>query len=204
MPDSLDKLSRYFAKLPGIGPRQARRFVYALLREDKDMVREFGRLISELPGSVKTCPECYLFHSDKSDICRYCRDDARDNTTLMILEKDVDVAPIEKTGWRGRYFFLGGNAPLTSEQLPRAKELIETLHKKKSLGLSEIILGFSATPEGEHAADLARALIRDALSGEHAIHVSLLGRGLSFGAELEYADTSTIAEAIENRKENFS
>jgi recombination protein RecR len=204
MPDALDKLARYFAKLPGIGPRQARRFVYALLHEDPATLVEFGRLLTELSGSVQACPSCFLFYSEKSKLCRYCRDETRDNTTLMLLEKDVDLQAVEKSGWRGRYFFLGNSAPLTSNILPRTEELRKTLRTRAQEGLSEVILGFSATPEGEHAADLAREVIRDTLFENERVRISLLGRGLSFGSELEYADTSTIAEAIENRKENFS
>jgi recombination protein RecR len=115
------------------------------------------------------------------------------------VEKDQDLAALERTGaYRGRYFVLGGTLTLSGKGAIRERELIERVERRSAQGLEEIILALSATSEGEHTADH----LRERLSPlrEH-VKLTILGRGLSTGSELEYADSPTLSSALANRKE---
>lgn len=197
--DRVDELARAFERFPGIGPRQAKRFVYHLLATNVNDRNRLSDLIARIGESVKQCPECMRFWSGSGELCNYCADPQRDDSMLMVVEKDQDLAAIERTGaYRGRYFVLGGVLTLSGKGAIREHELIERVERRSAHGLAEIILALSATSEGEHTADH----LRERLSPlrEH-VKLSVLGRGLSTGSELEYADSPTLSSALQNRKE---
>jgi recombination protein RecR len=117
----------------------------------------------------------------------------------MIIEKDQDLVAVERTGtYRGRYFVLGGVLTLSGKGAIRERDLIRVVEARANAGLSEIVLALSATSEGEHTADRVREVLAP-LRG--SILISELGRGLSTGSELEYADSTTLSAALQNRKE---
>ncbi|MDB5237708.1 MAG: Recombination protein RecR [Parcubacteria group bacterium] len=197
--DRVDDLSRAFERFPGIGPRQAKRFVYHLLATNVNDRNRLADLIARIGEDVKQCRECMRFWSGAGDLCNYCSDPHRDDSILMVLEKDQDLVAMERTGiYKGRYFVLGGVLTLSGKGAIREKELIERVERRSSEGLAEIILALSATSEGEHTADH----LRERLSPlrEH-VKLTLLGRGLSTGSELEYADSPTLSSALQNRTE---
>jgi recombination protein RecR len=121
---------------------------------------------------------------------------------LFVLEKDVDVENVERSNYRGVYFVLGGAIPLGAEEPEkhiRIPELLKRAQAEASEGtLKEIILGLSATTEGDHTRDILAEKLRT-LAEVHAIKISALGRGLSTGSELEYADPDTISNALSSR-----
>ena len=122
----------------------------------------------------------------------------------MVIEKDVDLAAVEKSGaYHGRFFVLGSLIPLKEIRSPVVSPRIAELKMKIENGaangiLKEVIIALSATPEGDHTA-LERKLFLKPLQEKHGIAISSLGRGLSTGSELEYADKETIAYALKNR-----
>ena len=118
----------------------------------------------------------------------------------MIVARDSDFETIEKSGaYQGLYFILGGTVPLMdSEPEKRIRLQVLLEHISNSSTVSEIILSFNTTPDGEHTANIVRNAIQ-ALSLSRPITVSILGRGLSTGAELEYVDSETIRSAFKNR-----
>ncbi len=197
--DRVDELARAFERFPGIGPRQAKRFVYHLLATNVNDRSRLADLIARIGESVKQCPECRRFWSGTGERCNYCSDAARDDSTLMVLEKDQDLAAIERTSaYHGRYFVLGGVLTLSGKGAIREKELIERVERASLGGLTEIILALSATSEGEHTAEY----LRERLSPlREQMKLTVLGRGLSTGSELEYADSPTLSSALQNRKE---
>ncbi len=149
------------------------------------------------------------FNGSSASICNYCSDKTRDDTQLILVEKDQDLAAVERAGtYRGRYFVLGGVLTLTGKGIIREKELLRRVekHLQKNLpaeggsasGRKEIVLALSATSEGEHTADRVRELLMP--SRDH-LKVSELGRGLATGSELEYSDPETLRAALTNRKE---
>ncbi|HCG99948.1 hypothetical protein A3J11_02575 [Candidatus Kaiserbacteria bacterium RIFCSPLOWO2_02_FULL_55_12] len=198
--DHIEELSRALARFPGIGPRQAKRFVYFLLANPAGERATLAELITSLGKSVHQCPDCLRFYNGTTaTVCNYCTDKARDDAQLMIVEKDQDLAAVERAGtYKGRYFVLGGVLTLTGKGAIREKELLQAVEKRLKNNLKEIVLALSATSEGEHTADRVRALLapyRD------QVKISVLGRGLATGSELEYSDAETLRAALTNRKE---
>ncbi len=201
--DSPRRLEEIFAHFPGIGPRQARRFVYYLLSKSPSFISEFTSLVEEVRKASSTCNSChrlFMFKSIASSLCTICSDPQRTQTTLMIVARDSDFETIEKSGaYQGLYFILGGTVPLMdSEPEKRIRLQVLLEHISNSSTVSEIILSFNTTPDGEHTANIVRNAIQ-ALSLSRPITVSILGRGLSTGAELEYVDSETIRSAFKNR-----
>ncbi len=199
MQNSLEKLIYHFEQLSGIGPRQARRLVYSLLKRSGSDLREFGNLIATVKSTVHTCPSCGLFHTDAKPECVYCSDQNRDHSALMIVEKDADLIAVEKSGlFAGYYVILGGTVPITGRNPVRDDLLKKAVGMRADQGLSEIILGLSATAEGEQTKDHVLDVIDPLLTPD--IKISLLGRGLATGTELEYSDQETLRNALSNRK----
>jgi recombination protein RecR len=198
--DHIDELARAFSRFPGIGPRQGKRFVFHLLAAPANERENLANLIKALGANVRQCPECLRFYTSSSSlVCNYCTDSKRDDSLLMLVEKDQDLAAVERAGtYKGRYFVLGGVLTLSGKGAIREKELVGAIEKRLSKGLQEIVLALSATSEGEHTADHVRQLL--APFRDH-IKFSTLGRGLATGSELEYSDAETLRAALSNRKE---
>ncbi len=198
--DHIEELARALSRLPGIGPRQAKRFVYFLLAAPAAERTELAGLITALGKSVHQCPECLRFYNGTTAlVCNYCSDGKRDDSLLLLVEKDQDLAAVERAGtYKGRYFVLGGVLTLTGKGAIREKELVRTVEKRLKNNLSEVVLALSATSEGEHTADRVRELL---LPYRDHLRVSVLGRGLATGSELEYSDAETLRAALTNRKE---
>lgn len=197
--DRVEELSHAFERFPGIGPRQAKRFVYYLLARTQGDRSKLSELISRLSDDVRQCSECMRFWSGKASMCTYCSDQARDDSMLMLVEKDQDLLAVERSGsYKGRYFVLGGVLTLSGKGAIREKELVNRVEKGVKSDLKEIVLALSATSEGEHTADHIRGLLQPLRSH---LRFYMLGRGLATGSELEYADSTTLSAALQNRKE---
>lgn len=201
---NLDKLISYFEKFPGIGGRQARRFAFHILTLPETEAEEIARLINNLQGTVTECPRCHRFFAQQNthnQMCNLCLDQNRNRSKLMVVERDSDVQSIERSGvYDGLYFVLGGTLPLLSENDSklRSSALKATIDTQKNEGLEEIILGFSVNPDGENTARYVASLLKEKIT-ENNYTVTQLGRGLSTGSELEYADPETIKNALRNR-----
>jgi recombination protein RecR len=235
--DSLRRLEEIFARFPGIGPRQARRFVYHMLGKSPASVKEFTDLIAEVKKSTSECEMCHRFFMQRNlkgasdSKCSICSDSSRDRSTLMIVARDSDFEAIEKSSaYKGLYFILGGTVPILDkepEKRIRLKSLLERVADIESVNGSagnesststksasqsqstassstsnspfkEIILSLNTTPDGEHTADIVHEAILK-MTENPSFRLSVLGRGLSTGAELEYVDGETIKNALKNR-----
>lgn len=200
---SIENLATLFTKFPGIGTRQAKRFVYFLLTQNPRFVENFIHEIEELKSNIMRCDSCYRFFPCRNDnsICDICDGEA-DPSILLVVEKDTDFENIQRSGsWKGRYFILGGVIPVFENNPAsriRISELIARIEHGIPEGLSEIVLALSANPEG----DVTREYIMKTLEPkviELGITVTTLGRGLSTGSELEYSDADTLKHAFKNR-----
>ncbi len=200
--NAITKLAEYFQKFPGIGPRQAKRFVHFLLSQDKPFLDDIAKRITELRSAVVQCKNCFRYYDADgyADVCDICSSPNRDAHQLVLVEKDSDMEAIERSGaYTGRYFVLGGTLPLLQTQASplRTKELQQ--HLDRNTEITEIIIATGAHPEGEMTAQHVRTLLAP-LAEKRAIRISELGRGLSTGTELEYSDADTIKNALENRR----
>ena len=192
-----------------------------MLTRADNTLEELSKNISDLKKDVVMCSDCCRFFeaknkTNKDDPCRckICSDQTRDGSVLMVVQRDVDLESVEKNGgFKGIYFVLGGSIPILEkepEKRVRTKELKIFLERKINstsqgfAGLKEIILGVNWNPEGENTADYVKRIIESALrqaqgSQRHNIKISTLGKGLSMGTELEYADSDTLKNALRNR-----
>lgn len=202
--NSIEKLTELFRKFPGIGLRQARRFVYFLLTQDSDVLQELSRLIADLKKEIFQCEFCYRYFTggEKQRLCDVCANPNTDVSVLMVVEKDVDLENVKKTGvYQGRFFVLGGSLPIL-EQEPakkiRAKELVDRVNRGIKEGLKEVIVALSVNPEGENATQYIKKIL-EPFTQKYGLKVTTLGRGFSTGTEVEYSDTDTLQSALKNR-----
>src|SRR3989338_1018766 len=206
--DIIDKLSEIFKEFPGIGERQARRFVYFLMSRTPSYAENLSSLISELKKEITQCGECFRFFiikNGKNKICDICGNANTDPSILMVVEKDSDLESVRKSRvYNGKYFILGGLVPIV-EKTTKSRVRIEELKNKISAnsGLKEIILAFSLSPQGDHTDQYIREeLGKISAQGGPASgwKVSSLGRGLSTGTELEYSDNDTLKNALKSEE----
>src|SRR3989338_11389764 len=199
--NSIDKLTEIFSKFPGIGPRQAKRFVYYILSRNGSFSSELVTAVENLKKEITQCAECQRFfvypeRSRGAKLCSICADDTRDSSMLMLVPRDIDLEAVERSGgYKGYYFVLGGVVPILEkepEKRIRIKELEAKI--KKSKNIKEIILAMNANLDGENTAEF----IKQKYEGL-PLEFSTLGRGLSTGAELEYADPETLKNAFLHR-----
>jgi len=202
--DIIDKLSEIFKQFPGIGERQAKRFVYFLMSRNPSYNENLSSLILDLKKEVSQCKECYKFfivNNKKEKLCDICANVNIDSSTLIIVEKDSDLESIQKSRvYHGKYFILGGLVPIV-EKTTKSRIRIEELKQRiaKNAELKEIILAFSLSPQGDHTDSYVREQLKE-IAEKQNIKISSLGKGLSTGTELEYSDNDTLKNALKNRQ----
>lgn len=209
----------YFLKFPGVGPRQAARFVFYLLREDREFVKALAGAVDRLHDEVKLCARCYktfdVNHSAlgggaAKEFCEFCRNPKRNRSQILVVEKEVDLENVERTRkYDGAYHVLGGTInPLDSsaparlhikELFSRVQELAASLGES-SAGEVEVVLATNPTAEGDATALYLERIFAPLKNQYPVLRISRLGRGLTTGSELEYSDEITIANALQNRK----
>jgi recombination protein RecR len=206
--NSIEKLSEIFSKFPGIGPRQAKRFVYYILSRSNGFGDELTLAIQDLKKEIYQCDDCLRFFARNSSglipengsarQCLICADSSRNVEEICIVHKDIDLEAIEKSGThKGYYFVLGGSLPILEkepEKRIRVRNLEERIKKALANGLKEVILAMNANAEGENTASFIKELLK-----EYEVEITILGRGLSTGAELEYVDPETLKNAFLHR-----
>lgn len=198
-------LRKLFEKFPGIGPRQANRFIWAMLDFTPDEQKLLGEAILALPLRMRRCNLCFRVFpvSDSEKTCSFCSSSSkRDHRMLMIIERDSDLLNVEKAGiYRGLYHVLGGPLDPLQEQ-SAVRDRIKALYERLSRGkTSEIILALSPTKMGEFTAHYIQKILEPLLGSRTTkLKVTRLGRGLATGMELEYADELTLKQALDNRK----
>jgi recombination protein RecR len=199
----LDQLIAAFERFPGVGGRQAKRFAFHVLRLHAEDSSRLANLIENARTTVIECISCHRYFSKRQaeELCSICMGSNRNRERLLVVERDSDVQAIERAGvYDGLYFVLGGTVPLLSapeNSKLRSGALKATVHTRMPEGLTEVILGFSVNPDGENTARFVASFLSDAV--ENGLTLSYLGRGLSTGSELEYADSETIKNALQNR-----
>ncbi len=203
LPRPVQNLIDQLSKLPSVGPRQAARFVFYLLKQPEKEIRSLYQALLDLKN-IDHCTLCFRTiekaKNKTSSLCTICKSQNRDRSIICIVEKDVDLEAIENTKkYNGLYHVLG-----TSEFNSLDKNFIKQLHLDKLIGrvrknkeIKEIIIATSATTEGDTLALYIDRILSKNLPN---IKITRLGRGLSTGSELEYMDEDTIAQALLGRK----
>src|SRR3989344_911734 len=200
--DAIERLKSLFERFPGIGPRQAERFVQYVLRSSPTLRRELMAAIENLGGSVHQCAECMRYFSGREKTCSICANTERDAGSLIVVASDAALAALEASSvYRGKYFVLGGTISLASEKTNglRIKQLLSSIPSRVKAGLQEVILAFPANPECDATATRVREELL-ALAAGKTLRITSLGRGLSTGSELEYADARPLKNAFASRR----
>jgi recombination protein RecR len=193
------RLIESFARLPGIGPKTAQRLTYHLLRAPDAEARALARALIAVRDEVVFCDRC--FNISDAPLCPICRDPARDDGRLCVVEEPLDVLAIERTGeFRGRYHVLhGAISPIDGigpDRL-RIRELLARVDESLAEGnrVEEVILATNPTLEGEATA----MYLNERLEGR-AGSVTRIARGLPVGGDLEYADDVTLIRSLQGRR----
>lgn len=185
-----------FHKLPGIGPKSAQRLTYYLLHVPQSELDSFAKALSNLKKDTVLCSICK--NVSESDPCPICGDKLRDAKTILVVEQPLDILAFEKTGkYKGVYHVLHGSiSPL--ENIGPDELYIEELVKRIGKGVRETIIATNPTMEGEAT---AMYIVKRLKAKGKKTKITRLGMGVPTGADLEYADETTLIQAIEGRRE---
>jgi recombination protein RecR len=188
-----------FQKLPGVGPKSAQRLTYYLLHVPQNELDEFSENLSNLKKDTKLCSVCK--NVAETDPCPICADPARDHSVILVVEQPLDILAFEKTGnFRGVYHVLHGAISPLENIGPDEIFIDQLLDRVKGKGqeVTEIIIATNPTMEGNATAMYIDKQLKD---NNSEVKVSRLGMGIPTGADLEYADETTLTQALEGRRE---
>lgn len=195
-PAPIHNLVAAFSTLPGVGPKTALRYVFALLRLPKSDVEHFARSLMALTSGITVCRLCKTY--SETELCEICRDSRRATDVLCVVAEPRDISTIEATGgYHGRYFVLGGSLNPVEGVTPdvlNIRALFERLESEPNIG--EVILAFSPNVHGETTVLYLSKAIKK-LNRK----TTRLARGLPLGADLEFADEVTLGESLSGRRE---
>jgi len=202
IPKPLLRLIESFQKLPGIGPKTAQRLTYYLLHVPQAELDSFAKALSQLKKSTTLCSICR--NVSETNPCPICDEDRRDEETILVVEQPLDILAFERTRkYVGRYHVLHGSiSPL--ENIGPDELYIDDLLKrtKEDENIKEIIIATNPTMEGEATAMyISKKLKAQIADGRKKFRITRLGMGVPTGADLEYADETTLEQAIEGRRD---
>lgn len=192
-PSDIDQLIRQFAKLPGIGPRSARRLVLQLIRQPEKLMQPLIESLSRTAQSVRTCGICG--NVDTLDPCHICADARRDETLLCVVEDLADLWAIERSNmFRGRYHVLGGTLSALDGRGPEQLNIPRLVARAGDGVVKEVILATNITVEGQTTAHYVTTQL-----AESGVRISRLAQGIPIGGELDYLDDGTLGAALRAR-----
>ena len=192
--DEITRAIEQLARLPGLGPRSARRIVLHLLRHRESRLAPLADALSALTHAVRVCTVCGNF--DTSDPCRICASEKRQKELLCVVKDVADLWAMERAGvFRGRYHVTGGLLSPLDGITPEDLRIPQLVNRVRTEGVQEVILALDATVEGQTTAHY----IADALA-DTGVRISHLAHGMPVGGELEFLDDGTIAAAFRARR----
>jgi recombination protein RecR len=190
----IDRLIQLLAKLPGLGPRSARRAALALIKRREVLLDPLAEALAAAARSVTTCSRCG--NIDTADPCAICADARRENGVLCVVEEVADLWALERTGaFKGRYHVLGGVLSALDGIGPDQLNIPKLIGRVRVEGLKEIILATNATVDGQTTAHYIAERLAPL-----GVAVSRLAHGLPVGGELDYLDDGTLAAALKARR----
>ncbi len=192
--NEIDQLIQSLARLPGLGPRSARRAALFMLKRRETVLEPLKAALALAAARISTCGVCG--NLDTLDPCRICADPARDGSVLCVVEDVADLWALERSGaFRGRYHVLGGTLSALDGVGPDDLSIPKLLARVRESGVREVILATNATVEGQTTAHY----VADRLAGE-SVAVSALALGVPVGGELDFLDDGTLTAALKARR----
>lgn len=190
----IERLIGLLAKLPGMGPRSARRAALALLKKREQLMEPLAQSLAETAEKVRPCSVCAA--PDTRDPCSICSDAGRDQSLICVVEEAGALWAMERVGaYRGRYHVMGGLLSALDGVGPDSIRIGELVQRVQAGGIGEVILALPATVDGQTTAHYVAE--RLAASG---VAVTSLARGVPVGGELDWLDDGTIAQALRARR----
>ncbi|MDG1069385.1 MAG: recombination mediator RecR [Sulfitobacter sp.] len=190
----IDALIELMAKLPGLGPRSARRAVLHLIRKRALLLTPLADMMQTVAATARECLNCG--NVGTADICDICESEKRANGELCVVEDVADLWAMERSGvFHGRYHVLGGTLSALDAIGPQELRIPRLLDRVQSEGITEVILALNATIDGQTTAHY----IADQL--ENQVRLTSLAQGVPIGGELDYLDDGTITAAMRARKQ---
>mgnify|MGYP000279285177 CR=1 FL=1 len=193
METPLDHLIKRLSRLPGLGPRSARRAALHLLKNKQAMMLPLAEEMAAVAHSVKDCVECG--NLDLTDKCHICLDHKRDDSRLCVIEDVSDLWAMERAGvFSGRYHVLGGTLSALEGRGPSDLGIERLLTRTAAPEINEVILATSATVDGQTTAHYIAERM-----AHHNVTITRLAHGLPAGGELNFLDEGTLAQAMRAR-----
>lgn len=189
-----------FAALPGIGKKTALRLTLHLLNQEEADVERFSETVARMRREVRFCERCHNIcdhdlDPDAEALCQICRNPARDESLICVVENLRDLIAIESTGeFRGTYHILGGVISPVDGIGPEDINLSSLVKRIKGGEVKELIMALSPNIEGDTTIFYLSKKVAD-----QDIRITTIARGISFGGELEYVDEMTLSRSLANR-----
>lgn len=191
---AIDHLIRQLARLPGLGPRSARRLVLHLLQRRETALQPLLVSLTTVADSMRTCSVCR--NLDLSDPCSICRDAGRDRRSLCVVETLADLWALERSGsFRGQYHVLGGLLSALDNVRPEDLGIAGLIERAGAAEVEEVVLALGATVDGQTTAHY----LSDALA-HTGTRITRLAQGVPVGGALEYLDDGTLSAAMRSRR----
>jgi recombination protein RecR len=190
----IETLIKLLARLPGLGPRSARRAALHLIKRRESLMEPLAAALQSAAASIRTCTICG--NIDTADTCAICRDERRDGGLICVVEEVADLWAMERAGaFKGRYHVLGGTLSALDGIGPEDLNVASLVRRVEAGGVREVILATNATVDGQTTAHY----ITDRLAGS-GVEISRLAHGVPVGGELDFLDDGTLAAALKARR----
>lgn len=191
----IERLIQLFAKLPGLGPRSARRVVLFLIKRRESLMVPLAQSLNEAANAMRVCPSCG--NVDVTDPCAICADTRRDPSVICAVEDVADLWALERaSAFSGRYHVLGGTLSALDGRGPEDLNIAGLVARATVDDVVEVVMATSATVDGQTTAHYVAERLADA-----NVTVSRLAHGVPVGGELDYLDDGTLSAALKARRE---
>ncbi|MCH9808881.1 MAG: recombination mediator RecR [Alphaproteobacteria bacterium] len=191
----IERLIKLLAKLPGLGPRSARKAALTLIKRRDDLMGPLAEALNVARETITICPECG--NVDTVSPCSICQQPRRDQTMIVVVEEVGDLWALERAGViKGRYHVLGGHLSPLDGIGPEDLNIGKLVERASKAEVSEVLLALNATVEGQSTMHYVKDLLANS-----GVKVSEMQKGVPIGGELDYLDEGTLAAAINSRRQ---
>jgi len=190
----IERLIKLLARLPGLGPRSARKAALTLIKRRGDLLEPLTEALAEARDKISVCPECG--NVDSLSPCSICQDPSRPRTMIVVVEEVGDLWALERAGViKGLYHVLGGHLSPLDGIGPEDLNIGKLVERASAPEVREVVLALNATVEGQSTMHYVQDLLKPS-----GVTVSEIQKGVPIGGELDYLDEGTLAAAIKSRR----